>query len=355
MVSDTKNKKRKFKIQNKIINESEFYFIAEIGHNHQGKIKKAFDLIKKAKESGANAVKFQKRDNKYLYTKKFFNEKYNSQNSYGETYGLHREALEFGKKEYKELQSFAKEIGIDFFATPFDIKSLEFLSELDMPAFKIASADLKNTILQKEIAKLNKPIFLSTGGGNIDDVKRAHENISKFNKNLSILHCTASYPAKIKDMNLNVIKTYSKEFPENVIGLSDHENGIDAAPIAYMLGARIFEKHFTLDRSLKGTDHAFSLEPIGLNKIIRNLKRIESMLGNSEKKVLESEKKPIFKMAKSIVTSKSLKKGHKIKISDLVIKSPGGGLPPYKLESLVGKILKRNLNEEEIILTDDLS
>ena len=355
MVSNTENKTREFKTQNKIINNSEFYFIAEIGHNHQGEIEKAFELIRKAKEAGANAVKLQKRDNKSLYTKIFFNEKYDNSNSYGETYGLHREALEFGKKEYKELQAFAKEINIDLFATPFDVKSLEFLSELDMPAFKIASADLKNTILQTEIAKLNKPIFLSTGGGTLDDVKRAHDNISKFNKNLAILHCTASYPAEIKDMNLNVIKTYLKEFPENVIGLSDHENGIDAAPIAYMLGARVFEKHFTLDRGSKGTDHAFSLEPIGLNKMIRNLKRVKPMLGNSEKRILESEKKPIFKMAKSVVTNKSLKRGHKLKINDLTIKSPGGGLPPYKLESLVGKVIKRDLKEEEILVLEDLS
>ena len=136
-------------------------------------------------------------------------------------------------------------------------------------------------------------------------------------------------------MNLNVIKTYLKEFPENVIGLSDHENGIDATPLAYMLGARIFEKHFTLDRSSKGTDHPFYLEPRGLNMLVRNLNRINLMLGSNEKKFLESEKKPIFKMAKSIVTNKSLKKGHKLTSDDLIIKSPGGGLPPFKMESLI--------------------
>ena len=354
MALEIKNTKREFTIKNKILGEDEFYFITEIGHNHQGDIKKAFELIKQAKEAGSSAVKFQKRDNKSLYTKKFFNEKYDNRNSYGETYGLHREALEFGKNEYKELQAYAKEISIDLFATPFDLKSVEFLSELDMPAYKIASADLKNTILQKEIAKQNKPIFLSTGGGALDDVKRAHDNICKFNTNLAIMHCTASYPVEITDMNLNVVKTYLKEFPKNVIGLSDHENGIDAAPIAYMLGARVFEKHFTLSRGLKGTDHAFSLEPIGLNKLIRNLKRIRPMLGSSEKKVLESEKKPIFKMAKSVVTNKPLNQGHKLTKNDLTIKSPGGGLPPYKLESLIGKIVKNNLSEEEIIKEEDL-
>jgi sialic acid synthase len=355
MDTDFKSKKREFKLPNQTISDSKFYLIAEIGHNHQGSMKQAFELIKQAKAAGANAVKLQKRDNKSLYTKNFFNEKYDNRNSYGETYGLHREALEFGKKEYIELQAYAKEIKIDLFATPFDLKSLNFLSELNMPFYKIASADLKNTILQKEIAKLKKPIFLSTGGGTLDDVKRARDNIFKYNDNLAILHCTASYPAEISDMNLNVIKTYLKEFPSSVIGLSDHENGIDAAPIAYMLGARVFEKHFTLNRALKGTDHAFSLEPMGLSKLARNLNRLEPMLGSSEKRILENEKKPIFKMAKSVVVSKALKKGHQLELNDLTIKSPGGGLPPYELEALVGKTLKKNFEEEEIILLKDLT
>jgi len=350
----TNKKNRLFKINNKFLSDDEFYFIAEIGHNHQGDLDKAKTLFKLAKQSGANAVKLQKRDNASLYTKAFFNEKYDNRNSYGPTYGLHREALEFGKEEYKELKKYSKELGIDFFATPFDINSVKFLSELDMPAYKLASADLKNTILQSEVAKLKKPIFLSTGGGNMDDVKRARDNIVKYNENLSILHCTASYPVEIKDMNLNVIKTYLKEFPNNVIGLSDHENGIDAASVAYMLGARVFEKHFTLNRSFKGTDHAFSLEPLGLEKVIRNLKRIPKILGSYEKKILKSENKPLFKMQKSIVTNKKLKVGHILSKNDLEIKSPGGGLPPYKIDFFIGKKLKKNIGLEEFVFEEDV-
>ena len=150
-------------------------------------------------------------------------------------------------------------LGINFFATPFDFDSIDFLDDLDVPAFKIASADLLNTPLQIEIAKRNKKIFLSTGHGTLDDVKRAQEAISKYNSDLVIMHCCASYPANISDLNLRVIENYKKTFPNNIIGLSDHENGIDAGPIALPLGARVFEKHVTLDRGLKGTDHAFSL------------------------------------------------------------------------------------------------
>ena len=347
-------KSSSFKINNKTFDGDEFYFVAEIGHNHQGKLDKAKEMFFVAKKCGASAVKLQKRDNKKLYTKSFFNEKYNNRNSYAETYGLHREALEFGLQEYKELIKYAKEINIDFFATPFDLPSVDFLNQLNMPAYKIASADLKNTILQTEIAKLKKPIILSTGGGNIDDVKRAVNNIKKFTSNIAILHCTASYPVGLNDMNLNVIKTYKKEFPNFTVGLSDHENGIDAATVAYMLGARVFEKHFTLNRANKGTDNAFSLEPSGLEKLIRNLKRIPTILGNYEKKLLDSEKAPLFKMQKSIVASKNLKKGSVISREDLDIKSPGGGLPPFKISELIGKKIKREIELEEIILEKDV-
>lgn len=335
-------------------NTDDFYLIAEIGHNHQGDIKKAFELFKEAKAAGAHAVKLQKRENKKLYTKEFYNQLYDHRNSYGKTYGKHRDALEFGESEYKELKSLAKELKIDFFATPFDIWSVEFLEKIDLPSYKIASADLTNHPLQTEIAKLKKKIFLSTGGGNLDQVKKAKDNINKYHNDLSILHCTAAYPAPIEDMNLNVIKTYKENFKQNTIGLSDHENGIDAAPIAYLFGARVFEKHFTLNRANKGTDHAFSLEPEGLKKLSRNLRRIPLLLGNYEKKLLENEIKPLTKMLKSIVAARDLKKNDIITIKDLAFKSPGGGLTPDLSHKVVGKKLKRDLSEEDKILEKDL-
>jgi len=331
------------------ISKSEPFFIAEIGHNHQGDVKKAMDLIKMSKEAGADAVKFQKRSNKKLYTKEFYNSLYDNKNSYGKTYGEHREALEFDKKQFLELIDFSNKIGINLFATPFDFDSIDFLDELDLPAFKIASADLQNTPLQVEIAKRNKTIFLSTGHGTLDDVKRARDAICKYNKNLIIMHCCASYPAEISDLNLNVIQTYKKTFSDHIIGLSDHENGIDAGPIAYQLGARVFEKHVTLDHSLKGTDHSFSLEPIGFTKFIRNIKRIPTMLGSSEKKILDSEKAPVYKMAKSIVAKRNILKGEKVSIENLTFKSPGGGLPPYYFYEIENKVINKDLREDEIL------
>ena len=330
------------------------FVIAEIGHNHKGSVKIAKNLFLSAKNCGASAVKLQKRSNNNLYTKNFFNSIYDNKNSYGKTYGEHREFLEFSESQYLELIEYSKEIGITFFATPFDFESIAFLEKLNFPAYKIASADLINTPLQTKIAETKKPIFLSTGGGSFEDIERAYKNITKINKNLIILHCTASYPALPKDMNLNVIPELVKRYSDMVIGLSDHENGIDAASIAYMLGARVFEKHFTLDRSWKGTDHPFSLEPQGLEKMIRNLKRIPLMLGSNNKKLLECERKPLNKMYKSIVSANDLKKSHVLSYKDLAFKSPGGGLKPYQYNLLINKKIKKDLKKDDLITLDCL-
>ena len=325
------------------LNQKKIYTIAEIGHNHQGNIETAIEMFKQAKLCGVDAVKLQKRNNKELYTKSFYETTYENKNSYGKTYGEHREKLEFNENQYKTLIAYAKEIKIDFFVTPFDFSSVDFLEKLNFQAYKIASADLINIPLIEYVAKTNKTIFLSTGGGSIEDVSRAKETIFKYNKKLSILHCTASYPTEIADMNLKAIVTLKKIFPEIRVGLSDHENGIDAGPIAYMLGATIFEKHFTLDRSKKGTDQAFSLEPIGLTKFVRNLKRVDIMLGSGEKKILDCELEPLYKMKKSVVAKIFLKKGDVISLQNICYKSPGGGIEPYRIESILGKKVLKDL------------
>jgi N-acetylneuraminate synthase/sialic acid synthase len=330
------------------------FVIAEIGHNHQGSLDTARALFRAAKDAGADAVKLQKRSNRTLFVKRLYNQPYDNENSYGATYGEHREALEFGRQEYRELQRYARELDLMFFATAFDFESADFLAELDMPAYKIASGDLHNVPLQKYVAKVGKPIFLSTGGGTMDDIRRACNAILPINPRLSVLHCTAAYPAAIEEMNLSVILSLIAEFPELVIGLSDHENGIDAASIAYMLGARVFEKHFTLNRAFKGTDHAFSLEPEGLRKLVRNLRRIPVMLGDGRKHLLESEKKPLMKMSKSLVAARNLPAGHVLSEQDVAIKSPGGGLPPFELERVLGRTLRRDLCEDDQIVLENL-
>lgn len=348
-------KKRKITIGHKQITQnSECFIIAEIGHNHQGSVEIAKQLFKAAKECGVDAVKLQKRNNKKLYTKEYYHSVYTSENAFGTTYGLHREKLEFGKNEYKELQEYAKHLGLIFFATPFDFESVDFLQDLDMPAYKIASGDITHTHLLHYIAKTGKPIILSTGASTMGDIKRAHETIMSINPQLAIMQCTASYPASFPELDLHVIRTYHELFPENVIGYSGHDNSISMPVAAYVLGARIIEKHFTLNRVMKGTDHVFSLEPVGMRKLVRDLRRLKLALGDGSKKIYESEKQNILKMRKKIVASRNLKKGHTITKRDLSYKSPGGGLHPYEAEKLFGKTLSRSVKEDEALKLVDV-
>ncbi len=337
-----------------ITDDGDCYVIAEIGHNHQGDLQKAKDMFKVAKECGVDAVKLQKRDNKSLFTRALYDKPYDNENSFGPTYGAHREALEFGREEYVELKKYARELGVTMFATAFDFKSVDFLAELDMPAYKIASGDLKSIPLLKYVAKIGKPMLVSTGGAAFEDVQRACEAIMPINPQLSLLQCTASYPAEPQDLNLRVITTYREHFPEIVIGLSDHENGIAMAVAAYVLGARVVEQHFTLNHTWKGTDHAFSLEPIGMRKLVRDLRRARLALGDGVKQVYPSEINPIIKMCKKLVAARDLPAGHRLTEDDVAIKSPGDGLPPYELDNMIGKVTRRALTEEENINFEDL-
>lgn len=329
---------------------SDCFIVAEIGHNHQGDLKKAMDLFKTARECGVDAVKLQKRDNRTLYTHAMFHKPYDNENSFGETYGLHREALEFGKAEYVELQQYAKELGLVFFATAFDIPSADFLAELDVPAYKIASGDLKNTPLLKHVAKIGKPMIVSTGGATIEDAQRAYDATMPVNSQLCLLQCTAAYPASYDELNLRVITTYREKFPDVVVGLSDHENGIAMAVAAFVLGARVIEKHLTLNHTWKGTDHAFSLEPIGMRKLVRDLRRVRLALGDGIKKPYPSEIDPLKKMGKKLVAARDLPANHMLTPADISIKSPAdGGLPPYQLDNILGRRTRRALQEDDAI------
>lgn len=330
-----------------IDDESDCYVIAEIGHNHQGNLETCKNLFLAARNAGANAVKLQKRDNKTLFTKAAYNRVYDNPNSYGATYGEHREYLEFGWPEYMELQKHARELGLDFFATAFDIPSADFLERLDVPAYKISSGDLKSIPLLQHVARFGKPMILSTGGATLDDIRRAYDSVIPINKQICIMQCTGGYPPEWNELNLMVIDMLRKEFPDIAVGFSSHDSGIAMAVAGYLLGARIIEKHFTLNRAMKGTDHAFSLEPGGLTKMVRDLKRLKLALGDGKKTTFASEKAPITKMGKSLVANRDLPQGHVLTDDDIAMKSPGGGIPPYEWENIVGKTLVQPMQEDE--------
>jgi N-acetylneuraminate synthase/sialic acid synthase len=347
---------RTLTIDGRVIDDaSPTYVIAEIGHNHQGSVERARELVRAAAECGVDAVKVQKRDNRNLFTRALFEQPYDNENSFGSTYGAHREALELDGQALAELRACAGGLGLAFFSTAFDEASADLLAEIDVPAFKIASGDLRNTPLLRHVARLGKPVFVSTGGATIEDVDRAVETILPLNDQLCVLQCTAAYPAEVDELNLAVIETYRERYPGVVIGLSDHQDGIAMALVAHMLGARVIEKHFTLSHSWKGTDHAFSLIPEGMRKLVRDLRRVPEAIGSGEKRPLPRETAPLVKMGKKLVAARDLPAGHVLSAGDLVAKSPADeGLPPSELDGLLGGVLGRALGVDQAVLAADV-
>jgi N-acetylneuraminate synthase/sialic acid synthase len=311
-------------------------------------------MFRVAKECGVNAVKLQKRDNRGLYTRALYNAPYDNENSFGATYGEHREALELDRAAYVELTAYARELGLALLATAWDFKSADLLADIDIPAFKIASGDVTNTPLLAHVARFGKPLIVSTGGATMADIQRVYDTVMPLNSQLCLLHCTASYPADPKDLNLKVISVLRETYANTVIGLSDHENGIDCAIVAYMLGARVFEKHFTLNHAWKGTDHAYSLEPTGMKKMVRDLHRIPVALGDGIKRRLPCEEKPLLKMSKKLVAARDLAAGCVLTRADVALKSPGDGLPPYELDRVIGRRLRSALREDNNITFENL-
>lgn len=345
---------RSITINNKKYDDSTPPFvIAELGHNHQGSLETCLQMIRAAAYAGASAVKLQKRDNRNLFTEEAFNAPYNSENAFGDTYGAHREALEFGEGEYRACMDEAKRNGVVFFSTAFDIQSANFLAKLEVPAIKIASGDLKSTHLLEYVSKLGIPLIVSTGGAELSDVDRAFNLLNMNCKEFAILQCTAGYPPKYEELNLNVISSYRERYPETVIGYSGHDSGIAMSLVAYALGARVIEKHFTLNRAMKGTDHAFSLEPDGMRKLVRDLTRAQAAFGDGVKKVYESEVTPIRKMGKMIIASRDMRAGETLTESMVEYRSPADGLSPFQIGEILGKVVSRDIHSGQRLLNTD--
>ena len=273
------------------------YCIAELGHNHGGSLETARQMIRAASEAGASAVKLQKRENASLYAPALLNAPYENENSYGSTYGEHREALEFGAEQYAAIKASATLHRVTWFATAFDEQSVDFLMSMGAPAIKIASGGLTDHALLRYAASFDTPILLSTGGGTLIDIRRAVDSLGDCPH--AILHCTASYPLRPAEANMRVILTLRQAYPETVIGFSSHHTGIALSLVAYAFGARIIEHHVTLDRASKGTDHAFSLEPKGLATLVDDLAKLRLALGDGVKVFYDSARKPIAKMRRA--------------------------------------------------------
>lgn len=275
------------KIGNKEISENKStYIIGEIGINHNGSIILAKSLIDIAVKCGCDAVKFQKRDIDLVYTKEELDKPRNS--VYGKTNGDLKRGLEFSFEDYKELFSYASKKGIDIFASPWDINSVDFLEQLNPCCYKIASACITDETLLKKISDTNKPVIISTGMSSLEQIKKA---LSYFDKDkVALLSCTSTYPTDDQDINLNKILSLKHEFPNIPIGYSGHESDIIPTIIAVSMGACIVERHITISKELWGSDQKASLGPENLKSLVSEIRRINVIKGDGKIKILDSEK-----------------------------------------------------------------
>lgn len=331
------------------------FIIAEAGVNHNGSIKMGCELIDAAKESGADAVKFQTFLADKLVSKKA--EKASYQKRLTDKQESHYEMirrLELSEKDHRLLISHAKKRRIKFLSSPFDERSADLLAKLKIDLLKIPSGEVINHPFLKHIAKSKLPIILSTGMCTLGEVEEAVEILKKNGcKQLSLLHCVTEYPAPFQEINLRAMDTLQEAFQLEV-GYSDHSSGIEIALAAVARGAAIIEKHFTLDRNLPGPDHQASLEPKELKLMVQSIRNIEASLGNGIKVPAQCELKNIPIARKSLVITKRLKKGDKISLSCVACKRPGTGILPKDLEKVLGRKVIRNMEPEEVLRWKDI-
>lgn len=341
----------RIKIADKTISkDSPVFIIAEAGVNHNGDISVAKKLIDIASDAGADAVKFQAFKTENLILKEVEKAPYqkNTTSAEEKQYEMLKK-LEITKDQNNELIEYCKTRNIIFLTTPFDEGSLEELEELNLPAYKIASTDTTNLPFLKKIAKKGKPMILSTGMSYLSEVRMALKEIYCYNKDVILLQCTANYPIRDEEANLNVLNTYMQHF-DILTGYSDHSVGLGASPYAVPMGAKVVEKHFTHDKSQEGPDHTASLSPDELIQYVKEVRKVEKYLGSYEKTPSYDESKTRKSLQKCLVASKKILKGEEINEDNIVAKRTGGkGISPIYYRSLLGRKASREYNENDII------
>jgi len=328
---------------------SEPFVIAEVGQNHNGDLELAREYIRLFAQEGADAVKFQTRNNKYLFSKDAYEAPYDSENAFAVTYGAHREKLELMPEWLPILKEDCIKNGVKFMSTPFDEPSLELLKSIDVDIIKIASFDLGNLPFIHRIASLGKPVVMSVGGGKIEQIRSSVNMILNHHDDFAILHCVSEYPCEYNRLGLDSIEDLIREFPRCVIGSSDHFNGTLSGPVAYLKGARVFEKHVTLNRSSKGTDHSFALEREGFRKFVRDIKRVRHMLPPKSVEDLGNEK--VFKkLGKSLIAYVDIKAGEKTTLDHLSGRIFNTQyIPVRESNQVLGRLVKRDIAKGEPI------
>ena len=334
------------------MNNKDIFIIAEAGVNHNGDLQTAIEMIKVAKNSGADAIKFQTFNAKSLATKKAIQADYQVKNSgIKESQFDMLKRLELKREHHQQIKDYCDKNEIIFMSSPFDVESVIFLDQIKMNIFKIPSGEITNKPILQCIAKLNKPTILSTGMSNDDEIKNAIEVFvdNKFDlQNLTLLHATTDYPANPVETNMLCIKTMKEKFNLRV-GYSDHTESDLCSTIALSLGASVFEKHFTLDKKMPGPDHKASLEPKELKNYIENIHETNTILGNGIKAPSETEAKNIEIVRKSIVAKTVINIGDKFNSNNITTKRPGNGISPMEIEMVLGKTAKKKFEVDDLI------
>ncbi|XP_062901172.1 sialic acid synthase-like [Mobula hypostoma] len=329
------------------------FIIAEIGQNHQGDIDIAKKMIRMAKECGADCAKFQKSELEYKFNKAALERPYTSQHSWGATYGDHKRHLEFSHEQYRELAKYAQEIGIFLTASGMDEMAVEFLHELNVPFLKVASLDTNNFPYLEKAAKKGRPMVISSGMQSMEIMRKVYKIMKATSTKFCFLQCTSAYPLEAEDVNLRVITEYQKEFPDIPIGYSGHETGIAISIAAVAMGAKVVERHVTLDKTWKGNDHQASLEPDELRELVHSIRTVEKALGSPLKQFLPCEAVCHSKLGKSVVAKVNIPAGTVLTMDMMTVKAAvPKGVEPNDIFNLVGKKVKANIGADESITED---
>jgi len=346
------NFNKKLNIQNKEISPtSPTFVIAEAGVNHGGDMSIAKKLIDLASDAGADAVKFQSFRAEHLILDSVKKAPYQQKTTEAKESQMDMlKKLEVTREQNLELKRYCEQKKIIFLTTPFDEISLDEIDELDLPAYKIASTDTTNLPFLKKVAKKGKPIFLSTGMTYLSEVQMALETMYEFNKNIVLLQCTANYPIRDEEANLAVIDTFKKQF-DILVGYSDHTVGVGAAAFAIPMGAKVVEKHFTLNKSQEGPDHKASLSPDELIEFVKLVRKVDAFIGSNIKKPNLSETKTRASLQKCMVASCEIKEGERFSENNIVGKRTGGkGISPIYYQEIIGRRSDNNYQKDEIII-----
>jgi len=334
------------------------FIIAEIGQNHQGDMKIAKQMIEMAKSCGVDCVKFQKSELEHKFNKEALNRPYTSKHSWGDTYGDHKRFLEFSHDEFRELKRFAEEeVKICFTASAMDLKAIDFLlDELEVPFLKVPSNDTNSVAYLSHAASKGKPLVVSTGMCDLAVVRTAVKTLKGKDARFCLLQCTSTYPLEPKDVHLKCIELYQREFPDIPIGYSGHETGVFISVAAVAMGAKVVERHVTLDKSWKGSDHSASLNPEELKLLVDGIRQVERAFGRPEKAIRPSEEACRSKLGKSLVAARDLKAGTVLSEELLTVKvAEPHGIRPERLSSVIGLTIKNDLAEDVTLLPDNVS